>query len=231
MSFDTASFRTRYRAAIHPRYNAWLHGGFVLLFGIVGIAFFWSRADHIQPWEWLAIPLALVCHNWVEYMTHKHLGHHKHSFSRLFYQRHTGDHHSFFADGQLTYETMRDWRVILFPAWLIVVVTIVLLPSWLLLEQVNRNVASLFIGTLLLGYLCYEIFHACEHLPEDHPISRLFWVRHMRRLHELHHRRDLMQTANFNLVFPLWDWLYGTLRWEEDGSDAGKPAESVTDAS
>jgi hypothetical protein len=220
MSFDTHASRARYRAAIHPRYNAWLHAGFVLSFGVAAIGFFWSRAEHIQPWEWLAVPLALVFHNWVEYMTHKHLGHHKHAWARMFYERHTGDHHSFFADGQMFFESMRDWRVILFPAWLIVAVSACLFLIWLLLAQFNHNLASLFIGTALFGYLTYEILHACEHLPESHPVSRLIWVRHMRKLHELHHRRDLMQTSNFNIVFPLWDWLFGTLQWEVMGASA-----------
>ncbi len=38
----------------------------------------------------------------------------------------------------------------------------------------------------------------------------------MRRLHELHHARDLMHRFNFNVVFPLWDWIYGTMYWESD---------------
>lgn len=41
----------------------------------------------------------------------------------------------------------------------------------------------------------------------------------MRRLHELHHRRELMQTHNFNLVFPLMDWCYGTLHWEAETAE------------
>ena len=39
MQFDTTSFRARYRAGIKPGYNAWLHGGFVLLFGTLCIGF------------------------------------------------------------------------------------------------------------------------------------------------------------------------------------------------
>jgi hypothetical protein len=38
----------------------------------------------------------------------------------------------------------------------------------------------------------------------------------MRRLHELHHRRELMQERNFNIVFPLTDYLFGTLYWEPE---------------
>lgn len=220
MKFDTAAFRARYRADIHPRYNAWLHGGFVLAFGALCIGLFWSHADNVRPWEWLAIPLAILFQNWGEYMVHKNMGHRKHGYSALFYKRHTGDHHSFFAQGQMAFETRQDWRVIFFPPWLIVVYALVTLAVWWLLSLFNSNVAALFSGAMLLGYLSYEILHACEHLPEQHPISRWPWVRQMRRLHELHHARELMHGHNFNIVFPLWDWVYGTLYWQTDDPTA-----------
>ncbi|MCM2209799.1 hypothetical protein MYF61_29755, partial [Klebsiella quasipneumoniae] len=73
--------------------------------------------------------------------------------------------------------------MILFPAWLIVVYSIGALLAWSIIGLVNANVAALFAATLLGGYLSYEIFHACEHLPPQNPICRLPWIRHMRRLH------------------------------------------------
>lgn len=36
----------------------------------------------------------------------------------------------------------------------------------------------------------------------------------MHQLHALHHRRELMQGRNFNIVLPLMDYLFGTLHWE-----------------
>jgi hypothetical protein len=214
MAFDVHPFRAHYRGAISPRYNPWLHGAFVVFYGVCWVSFFYASVTQPSALEWLTLPLTLVFFNWGEYCVHKHLGHFKRPLGALFYKRHTGDHHSFFVAGQMRYEQPRDWRVILFPAWLIVLFSLALLPVWWLLAQFNGNVAGLFAGTLLLGYLSYEVFHACEHLPDGHPIARLPWIRHMRRLHELHHRRELMQTHNFNIVFPLMDWLYGSLHWE-----------------
>lgn len=217
MSPDTRAFRARYRAGIHPLYNAWLHGGFVLAYGAACLVFFISGLENVKPLEWLVVPLALMFFSWGEYAIHKNLGHKKTRPGAMFYKRHTGDHHSFFVAGQMTYESTRDWRVILFPAWLIVLFSLGLFVAWWLLSFLNTNAAALLSTTMLAGYLSYEVFHACEHLPANHPISRLPWVRHMRRLHELHHRRDLMQTHNFNLVFPLMDWLRGSLYWEPQG--------------
>ena len=217
MRQTTDTFRSRYRADIHPRYNPWLHGTFVLLFGGLAIGGFWSTVHQVQPLEWLAVPIALLFFNFGVYMVHRHLGHHKKSFARMFYARHAGDHHSFFTPGHMTYDSARDWRVILFPAWLIVVHTVVItLPLWWLVSQLNANVAGLLGGCLVLGYLLYEVFHACEHLPPRNPVTRLPWIRQMRRLHELHHRREVMQERNFNIVFPLMDYLFGTLYWEPE---------------
>ena len=216
MKHDTEAFRTRYRAAIHRGYSAWLHGGFVLAVGVAALVFFASRLQAVQAWEWLAIPLGLLVFNAGEYTVHRRYGHHKHRLGALFYKRHTGDHHSFFVDTRMPYEQARDWRVIFFPAWLILLFCAGLALLYWLLAPFNANVAALLCATLLGGYLGYEVFHACEHLPAAHPLARLPWIRHMRRLHQLHHRRDLMQTRNFNLVFPLMDWLCGTLHWEPE---------------
>lgn len=223
MAYDTQAFRSRYRAGIHAWYNPWLHAAFVLAYGVLCLTFFCSSLDRVRPLEWLVIPLTLVFFNWGEYTVHKNLGHHKSRLGALFYKRHTGDHHSFFVAGQMRYDTARDWRVILFPAWLIVFYSIGLFAAWWLLARFNGNIAALFSGTLLFGYLSYEIFHACEHLPDSHPVARLPWISHMRRLHELHHRRDLMQTHNFNLVFPLMDWLLGSLHWEPVDRQGDRP--------
>ncbi|VVP82640.1 hypothetical protein PS918_02450 [Pseudomonas fluorescens] len=217
MRQTTEAFRSRYRANIHPLYNPWLHGAFVLLFGIAAIAAFWRTVHQVQPLEWLAVPLTLLFFNFGVYMVHRHLGHHKKAFARMFYARHAGDHHSFFAPGSMAYDSARDWRVILFPAWLIVVHTILIsLPLWWLIRLFDANVAGLVGGCLVLGYLAYEVFHACEHLPPHNPLTRLPWIRQMRHLHELHHRREMMQERNFNIVFPLMDYLFGTLYWEPE---------------
>lgn len=226
MIHDTEGFRSRYRAGISRWYNAWLHGGFVLLFGLAVLALLLTRIEHAQGWQWLAIPIGLIVFNWGEYTVHRTFGHYKQRIGGLFYKRHTGDHHSFFVETMMPYQQARDWRVIFFPAWLIVLYCVAgLAPAYFLLARFDRNVAALFTATLLAGYLCYEIFHSCEHLPPEHWLTKLPWIRQMRRLHQLHHRRDLMQTKNFNLIFPLMDWLCGTLHWEppEQAAQAHRP--------
>lgn len=214
MEHDVEAFRTRYRSAIHPAYRAWLHGGFVLSYGLLVMGLFLGSLQQPSAWHWLSVPLTLLFMNWGEYQIHKHLGHIKRRAGRLFYKRHTGDHHSFFSERQMAYETSRDWRVIFFPAWLVIVQSLSALLLWLLLRPLDGNLAALVAASWIAGYLLYEILHACEHLPEDHPVSGLPWIAQMRQLHALHHRREHMHDCNFNIVFPMTDWLYGTLYWE-----------------
>ena len=213
---NAQAFRARYRDAIHPLYNPWLHAAFVLAYGLTCVGLLWRTLDAVALWQWLLVPLSLVFFSWGEYQVHKRLGHNKTRFGQLFYKRHTGDHHSFFVEGQMRYETLRDWRVILFPAWLIVLYSLPLLGVWWLLSHIDGNLAALFAGSMLLGYMSYEVVHACEHLPAEHPVARLPGIRQMRRLHALHHRRELMHSRNFGIVHPLMDWLYGTLHWEPE---------------
>ena len=116
---NAQAFRRDYRAAIHPLYNPWLHAAFVLAYGLLCIGWLGSTLEAVAPWQWLLVPATLVFFSWGEYQVHKRLGHNKTRFGKLFYKRHTGDHHSFFVETLMPYETARDWRVILFPAWLI----------------------------------------------------------------------------------------------------------------
>lgn len=218
MQDATAAFRARYRAQVSPRYRAWAHGGFVFTTGGAACTWMLSHLDRLDTLTLLAALCGLLTFNAAVYFVHQQLGHRKRSWAAMFYARHTGDHHSFFSDRAMAFEEWRDWRVILFPPWLIVVFLLAFVApaTWLLMHWAPHPVAWAFGAHLLMGYLLYEAFHTCHHLPDGHPLTRLPWLRHMRRLHQLHHRRDLMHTHNFNIVLPLMDWLRGTLHWEPE---------------
>ncbi|NVJ11706.1 SRPBCC family protein, partial [Myxococcus sp. AM001] len=42
---NAQAFRARYRAAIHPLYNPWLHAVFVLAYGLTCISLLWRTLD------------------------------------------------------------------------------------------------------------------------------------------------------------------------------------------
>ncbi len=227
MPDPTQAFRERYRQSVHPAYHAGLHALFVFGVGLFAYACLLQQIHQASVWQWLAAPAGLLVFNAGVYWVHQQLGHHKRPWAALFYARHTGDHHTFFTEHAISYEQWRDWRVILFPPWLIVVylAAFVAPATWATGHLLGANTGWIFGAHTTLGYLMYEFFHTCHHLPDGHWVTRLPWFSQMRQLHRLHHRRSLMQTHNFNIVFPMMDWLCGTLHWE-----APRPPQSQTSA-
>lgn len=218
MTHPTEAFRERYRAGISPRYSGPLHAIWVASVGLAAIVFASSQLDQVAALEWLVLLFTLLLGNIGEYSIHKKLGHHKWPPAALFYQRHTGDHHSFFTERNMLWTTSRDWRVVLFPGWLIlVVIAFVGLPGYFTLGAlVSANAGALWLTGIVGTYLLYELVHFSDHLPDGHWLHRLVpGLSTMATLHRIHHDRSRMTAVNFNLTFPLTDYVMGTLQWPE----------------
>lgn len=219
MTHPTEDFRARYRAGISPRYSGPLHALWVASVGIATMIYATSQLSEVAALEWLVLLFTLLLGNVGEYSIHKKLGHQKLGGpAKLFYQRHTGDHHSFFTENNMLWATSRDWRVVLFPGWLILVVIAVIgLPGYFALGSlVSANAGALWLTGIVGTYLLYELVHFSDHLPDGHWLHRLVpGLGTMAALHRIHHDRARMTAVNFNLTFPLTDWLLGTLAWPE----------------
>ncbi|GLQ30430.1 hypothetical protein GCM10007876_09080 [Litoribrevibacter albus] len=189
--------------------------GFVAL---VGVTFIYHQFSRVESFNWqhgLGLIGTLMLWNFIEYFVHIQLGHKKKKLSAMFYKRHTGDHHTFFTEQLLVPQSHKDWRVTLFPAWLVLVTGLISVGIGHIIALFSApEWGYVFSAGLMMGYLAYEFFHFCDHLPDNHLLVQLPWIGHMRQLHRLHHRRELMQTKNFNLTFPLADWVMGTFYWE-----------------
>jgi hypothetical protein len=213
-------FRAIYRKDISASYNGWLHMVSVLLVGIGVVGYSLSQLLDASLWEWLVFPLTMLVVNFAEYYAHRWLGHRKTKYGKLFYSRHTGDHHSFFLEHSMNYQSVRDWRVVLFPVYLIFafIVGLIFPLGYVLSELVSWNAAYLYAAAGISGYLFYEIMHFSYHIPRGHWSEKIFlfipgWTS-LRHLHVLHHKRDKMGEANFNITLPVFDLMLGTLHWQ-----------------
>lgn len=63
-------------------------------------------------------------------------------------------------------------------------------------------------GVVLLYYFAYEGFHYLMHKPSMPWIERAGFFKFLKNHHRLHH---VYMGKNFNVVFPLADWILGTL--------------------
>jgi hypothetical protein len=211
----TLDYRSSYRHEhIGRRYNGWLHLAFTVSMSCVLILACASQVAQVASWEWATIPLTFLYVNLAEYLGHRYIMHRRRPGLGLVYERHTCQHHIFFTDQHMEFDSTRDFKVVLFPPVLVTFfllafgTPIVLLLGWI----ATPNVAFLFGATAVSYFLNYELLHFAYHLPRNHWIARLPGMAALRRLHTYHHDQGLMSTHNFNITYPIADALFGTLK-------------------
>jgi hypothetical protein len=168
---------------------------------------------NVTPLEWLTVPLAFLYSNLSEYLGHRFPMHHRYPGLGLVFRRHTLQHHRFFTDEAMPFETPRDLRAVLFPPLLVAFFFGAFgVPAWFLLAALaSTNVAWLFIAVGIGYFLNYEVLHFAYHARDGSWLAQSGLVMRLKRLHQAHHDPALMTRRNFNITYPICDWLFGTL--------------------
>jgi len=215
----TASYRARYRAEKIGRwYSGWAHFAFTNLSSLAVIAFAIGRVRHPSWKELLVIPIGFLISNAVEYLGHRGPMHRRRSGLGIVFRRHTLEHHHFFTDELMSYEGSRDFKVVLFPPVMLLFFLSLAAPIGLVLfALISANAGWLFVAVAFAYYLSYEWLHFAYHLPKNSPLGRLGALRALRAHHQAHHNPQLMGQCNFNITFPICDWLLGT-SYRKEGS-------------
>lgn len=219
------AFRAEVVAHIPSWYSPWLHLGFPSLVGLGLIAACAALLRDLRPWELLVVPVMFLVSNATEWRAHRDLLHRRTPGFTELYDRHTPIHHRIFLTEDMAIRSAREFRLVLIPAFGILVIFAANLPLAAALWLAGlRNVAALFIATDMAYVLLYEWLHLSYHLPPESLIGRSRPVRFLRQHHATHHDPDLMQKWNFNVTIPLWDWVRGTI-WRQDrhGSEGPRP--------
>ena len=203
--------------------NGRLHFLFTSLFGLGGIAVcVWLLRD-LRWWEWLTIPITLLYANLAEYIGHGGPMHRRNRYAPIIFDGHTGIHHRFFTEEAFAYDSPRDWHALLLPPYLIVFfLGLFAAPvAALLYFAVSPNVAYLTVASALGYFVSYEWMHFCYHAPEDSLLLRSPFMRQLRQHHMTHHNPRLMTRYNFNITFPIFDWVFRTTYRREGTSPKG----------
>ena len=210
-----AAFREQYRQEhVPPSYQGRRH--LLFTFGIGGATMVAAilQLEQVRPLEWLTIPLTFLYANFAEYWGHRGPMHHLKRGLELVYERHTRQHHRFFTHEHMELDSVRDLRAVLFPPILVIFfLTAFALPVGFALAWVaSPNVAWLYIATSLGYFLNCEFLHMVYHLPASHPVARWPLIGRLKGLHQAHHDPRLMAHCNFNITYPIFDAVFGTLR-------------------
>ena len=213
-AMDVERYRDEYRDAEIPRhYDGRLHLAITFGGGSLALAACLWQLHAVQPWEWLTVPLSLCYANLAEYLGHRFPMHRPFRGLGIVYKRHAGQHHRFFNQDSMPIDSLRDLRAVLFPPVLVIFFFgAFATPVWFALAWLlSANVAWLFVACGIGYFLNYEVLHLAYHLPAEHPLARNGLVQRLRWLHAQHHDPRLMTSRNFNISYPLCDWLFGTL--------------------
>ena len=234
MPASIGRFREDYRDREIPAgYRGGRHLALTFGAGLIAWAACVWQLQEVTRWEWLTSPLALLYANLVEYLGHRYPMHRPFKPLAVVYRRHAGQHHRFFNHVAMPIDDLRDLRAVLFPPVLVIFFFGLFgVPVWWWLAwTLSANVAWLFIATSLAYFLNYEILHLAYHLPAGHWLARRWLVRRLHWLHRLHHDPRRMALCNFNITYPLGDWLFGTLHREpETGNLSAAASDNARDS-
>jgi hypothetical protein len=208
------------RASIFSTIPAWYRPGLhlavptVLGLGVMIAAA--GRVHALRPLDLLAVPVVLLASFGFEWRVHKRVLHHRLPLLGTLYVRHELQHHVVFTFERMTMRAGREARLILMPAYAVVLVFALALPVALVAARfASENAALLGLATAMFFFLSYEWLHLAYHLPDGHPVRRLPLIDRLREHHRRHHDPRLMKRWNFNVTVPLFDWLYGTV-WSKE---------------
>lgn len=194
-----------YSGVLHYLFNG------IILFG--STTFFFYQITDLKPIELLAIPVLLIVGNLSVYLIHRYPLHRKYiGIKDLTYGQHTLVHHRFYTNEHYQVTQGEESHSFLFPPIVVLIFCAVFLPIFYLILSLflPHNLLFLTLGMMSSYFILYEIVHYASHLPEDHWALNLGYFRRMRQHHLDHHDPRMMDKKNFNIVFPLFDHVFGT---------------------
>jgi len=205
------AFRADYRTRISPWYSGLLHVFVVYAIGAAALAYAIPRIHNPSWLEWLVVPVVFLASNAFEWWIHRFVMHRPVTGFMGIYRRHTLAHHQFFTDSAPTIDDTRDFRITFFPPYALVTFIALSVPPALILGALwSANAGLLLICTTVAIYLNYEFFHWGCHVKDDWLIRHVPFMNTIRRHHIAHHNQAIMMEKNFNLTYPIADWLFAT---------------------
>ncbi|MFT3766885.1 MAG: sterol desaturase family protein [Minicystis sp.] len=213
---QAGSIHERQRAAIVATIPGWyrpfFHFAIPALIGLGAMLGSLFAIRDLRAIELLVVPATMVLAFGFEWRVHQLVLHRRMPLLGTLYERHELTHHVIYTYDDMAMRSGRELRLILMPAYAIVLVFFIDTPFALATARLlSRNAGCLFMATSMIFFLAYEWLHAAYHLPSDSVIGRLGVIAKLREHHRRHHDPRLMKHWNFNVTVPLFDWIHRTV--------------------
>ncbi|MHB1845137.1 MAG: sterol desaturase family protein [Deltaproteobacteria bacterium] len=225
---EREALRAEWAARVPRWYSPFAHLAFTSVVGLGLAALAVASIRTLRLWELAAVPAIWVFANAVEWRAHRDLLHRETAWAKPLFIQHTLQHHRIYWMDDMSIRSRRELRMVLIPAFGIVLIALITLPMAALLWGAGEhNLAALWTATTMGYVVSYEWLHLSYHLPRDGFIGRRALIRRLARHHAIHHSPERMQRWNLNVTVPLWDFVRGTLwRGEVSQSMAAEPRPS-----
>jgi len=167
--------------------------------------------------QFLGAVIGFLYGTFFEWVLHKHIMHTPKRLSYA-YTAHDQVHHKVFGYKK-TYHLQRkeDQHLVTFAKWNYPVLLLLNLPvmfgiQWL----IGLPIIWGMIISMTFYYMAYEYFHFCYHVPKNRWFEKLAIYQRVKEHHLLHHKYKLQ---NLNVVFPVADFVLGTIITRENPRD------------
>ncbi len=209
-------------------YSAGRHVGRSLALVAVFLSFALWLARDAAWYDWLLMPVFFVFANLLEWAFHRGPMH-RPLTPRILYTNHSLIHHRAFGPDDMPINATRELGLILMPWYTMLLLFALASPIALLGAAVRGpGLGGVFLLSACLYFVMYEGLHALYHMPE--PLLRRLGLWNNRVFlalqhhHRHHHRLGRMSHVNFNVTFPLMDWLLKTREQDQADTVADVPA-------
>lgn len=204
----------RYRKAFREKVIPWYYKGalHVAMFSVIQIAAIIFVGSKVS-WNFLSVLIvigALMYATSYTYFLHRFLLHKPVFGLKWAFKMHHW-HHTFYQSRYMEYDSLDDVYMLLMPPWIQLFYYAVYLPFLALIFSLifSKELVLPFIFGMTLWYGIYELVHWIEHLPKNHFTMKIPFMKWLREHHIVHHSK-LKDEANFGIVEPSWDFLFGT---------------------
>lgn len=111
----------------------------------------------------------------------------------------------------MTYDSSRDWRIVLFPPYALLIFRLLTPPAAVIVGYLwSANTGYPLLMLTPIHYLNYETIHLRCRVRDNRFVRNCPLVNTIRRHDAPHHYQQIMMERNMNLTYPVADWYMGT---------------------
>ncbi len=92
------------------------------------------------------------------------------------------------------------------------------------------NFAMLYVITAMFYFMSYEVMHFFYHLDDELWVSKLPILKALRSHHRMHHKLEAMAKYNFNITWPIADFVMGTIYRGPKAKEGDREADATETA-